>query len=203
MNKFRFVSIVIVAFSFASTANSNETTGADNSAANNKDSSDPIVVDEFNLPDLKSSETVEAMGSLLQSFSNLAFETLDDVFSEDSVSAALEEAWTKQVEEFDADENGGLSREEVVAIPDFRLDDEGNVLSDEEFAALVDETFENLDSDNDGEITKKETQEYMMAEIVKAQEVIDSAVEEFNLNLAPLEDSNESSSDVDTGKLKQ
>lgn len=203
MNELRFVSMVFIAFCFTTTANSDESTGSDNSPANDQEQSDPVVVNQLALPNLKSSEAVEAMGDLVQTISDLAFETLDDVLSEDSVNKALEEAWATQVEEFDSDGSGGLSREEVAEIPDFRLDDDGNVLSDEEFAELMEETFEDLDMDSDGQITKKETQKYIMSEIGKTQEAIDSAKGEFNLKLVPVEESSEPSPDVDTGEIQQ
>lgn len=146
---------------------------------------------QVSLEDSLTGELGEAMVELVGVAADLGLEILDQTLSEDSVNAALEKAWTTQAEPHDTNRDGGLSRDEASRIPDFRLDDDGNELSDEEFDELLNETFETVDLDEDGKITKEETQNYLKSLVDNANEWIDTAKEGLELKSAPMFESKE------------
>lgn len=128
----------------------------------------------------------EALGELAGVVADLTLTVLDEAISEESVNAAFEETWTTQVQQHDTNQNGSLDRDEVAKIPDFRLDDDGNELSDEEFEALLDETFETTDLDKDGQITKEETRSYLLSLTTNVDKWIDTAKASLELKSVPL-----------------
>ena len=139
------------------------------------------------LQDSLTGELSEALGELVNVGVGLALTVLDETVSEDSLNAAFEEAWTTQAEQHDTNQDGGLSRAEVSEMPHFKLDDDGNELSDEEFEALLDETFETMDLDEDGQITKEETQAYFKSLTSDLSELIESTKNSLEVDLPHLE----------------
>lgn len=131
-------------------------------------------------------ELGEALSDLVDVGVDLAFTVLDETVSEDSLNAAFEEAWTTQADQHDTNQDGKLSRDEVSKIPDLKLDEDGNELSDEEFEALLDETFEIMDIDKDGQITKEETQNYFKSLTSDLNELIENAKAGLEVDFPPL-----------------
>lgn len=142
--------------------------------------SDTVTADlsedfQVSLQDSLTSDLGNALGELAGVVTDLAITVLDETISEESVNAALKEAWTAQAEQYDTNQDGGLSRDEASKIPDLRLDDDGNALSDEEFDAYLDEMFESVDLDKDGQITLPETKDYVHSITANVDEWVEKA----------------------------
>lgn len=155
---------------------------------------------KVSLEDSLTGDLGEVMVELVGVVADFGLEILDQTLSEDSVNAALEKAWTTQAEPHDTNRDGGLSRDEASKIPDFRLDDDGNELSDEEFDELLNETFETIDLDEDGKITKEETQTYLKSLTDNVSEWIDTAKVDLETKSASMFESKETPSDSESDK---
>ena len=155
---------------------------------------------QVSLEDSLTGELGEVMVELVGVVADFGLAILDQTLSEDSVNAALEKAWTTQAEPHDTNRDGGLSRDEASKIPDFRLDDDGNELSDEEFDELLNETFETIDLDEDGKITKEETQTYLKSLADNVSEWIDTAKADLETKSASMFESKKTPSDSESDK---
>lgn len=155
---------------------------------------------QVSLEDSLTGELGEVMVELVGVVADFGLAILDQTLSEDSVNAALEEAWTTQAEPHDTNQDGALSRDEVSKVPDFRLDDDGNELSDEEFDELLNETFETIDLDEDGKITKEETQTYLKSIADNVSEWIDTAKADLETKSASMFESKKTPSDSGSDK---
>ena len=139
------------------------------------------------LQDSLTGELSEALGELVDVGVDLALIVLDETVSEDSLNAAFEEAWTTQAEQHDTNQDGSLSRDEASKMPHFKLDGDGNELSDEEIEALLDETFETMDLDKDGQITKEETQKYFKSLTADLNALIENTKTSLEVSLPHLD----------------
>lgn len=146
---------------------------------------------EVEMPDISLDaidEVVESMVDATVSLFSLTFAATDLAF--DEAIAEMEKTWSAKVEKFDTDKNGTLSLTELESVPEEEWADDFKALSTEEREEALKSQFNELDTNEDGEVSTEEVVELVKKQVETFNEMIKS------IELSPLTESDEDASNT-------
>ena len=136
------------------------------------------------------SETIDALvESMVDTAVSMFGLTLSGDLFDDAI-ADLETNWSKEIEQFDTDNNGSLSLEELENVPEEEWTDDYKALPADEREKALKSQFKELDADDDGEVTTEEVVKHVETQLETFNELIKG------LELSPSAESDDDASDT-------
>ena len=199
MNKTKLFTAIAVVFVAVMGGSSADTSDAE-AVPDNSGSTDPTTIEETTgatdenqtAQEELSTALGEAFTGLGEAFVDLAATFGDKLTDEyvDNMTSELTSDLAALIEKYDSDNDGGLSKEELLEISEEDMHPDYKPLSPSERRAKLDEDFKELDPDKDGKLT---LEDYTFL-VNEATEQLKSSMQELRSKVTSKEDATDSNS---------
>lgn len=204
MNKTKLLTAIAVVFVLVMGTSSADTSDAE-AGSDNLGTTDSSTIEETTgatdenqiAQEELSSALDEAFTGLGEAFVGLAA-TLGDKITDgyvDNLTSDLTSDLAALIEKYDSDNDGGLSKEELLEISEEDMHPDYKPLTPSERRAKLDEEFKELDPDKDGKMTLED----FAFLINEATEQLNTAIQELKSNVSSKEEATDSNSSEGEG----